>query len=247
MRALEGELGVILFQKSGRGIELTEEGSILSRTPGNHAAQTTTHATTFQAAGQSCGTAATVPVYATSYVCNAIFNLLDGELGEHGLDNCTVSECELNEIISAIGRGDQFRPSEHSRRRRCGLDAFPYSRSPRCSPCGLPSRRRKTSRRVAPTTRSRRGNCRTCHLRISTSRCSTSSSNGFSKAQPRVPTIVLHSTNIGRINSLVQEFEGGNIQRHVHPIGERRRGIRWYSSICIHPAGFSGRARKRPH
>lgn len=107
MRALEGELGVVLFRKSGRGIELTEEGLIVK----THALEIVQQNDRlrehlFKRQVNSSGSHETVPVYATSYVCNAIYSLLDSELNEYGLDNCSISECELNEIISAIDKGD---------------------------------------------------------------------------------------------------------------------------------------------
>lgn len=107
MRALERELGVTLFQKSGRRIELTEEGSIVKLYAMEIVQQNDRlREHLFKRQVGSSGSHKTVSVYATSYVCNAIYNLLDKELSEYGLDNCSISECELNEIISAINSGD---------------------------------------------------------------------------------------------------------------------------------------------
>ena len=107
MRTLEGELGVTLFQKSGRGIELTKEGSILKSYALEIVQQNDRlREHLFKMQVNSSGSHETVSVYATSYVCNAIYNFLDIELSECGLDNCSISECELNEIISAIECGD---------------------------------------------------------------------------------------------------------------------------------------------
>ena len=181
MRALESELGVVLFRKKGRGIELTEEGSILK----SHATEIVrqndrARERFFKMQVGPSATDATVNVFATSYVCNAIFNLLDEELGEHGLDNCSVSECELNEIIAAIECGEtNFGLVNILQEDVAELDAFPYLTF---TPFLTMRITVKAPKSLAPTARSRLGRCRTCRLPTSTSRSSTNSSSALSKA-----------------------------------------------------------------
>ncbi len=207
MRALEGELGVTLFQKSGRGIELTEEGSILK----SYALEITQRSDNlrdhlFRLQLSSAESTDTVPVYATSYVCNAIYNLLDCELGEYGLDCCTISECELNEIISAIGEGEtSFGLVNILEEDVKLLEEFPYLKfTPLLSMKIIV----KASKNLAP-------DCSNGEITLEQlSELPLAYFNepvlnkfvkrSFENAQLEVPTIVLHSTNIGRINTLVK-------------------------------------------
>ena len=207
MRALESELGVVLFRKKGRGIELTEEGSILK----SHATEIVrqndrARERFFKMQVGPSATDATVNVFATSYVCNAIFNLLDEELGEHGLDNCSVSECELNEIIAAIECGEtNFGLVNILQEDVAELDAFPYLTF---TPFLTMRITVKAPKSLAPQFPDGQITPRQMSD-LSLAYFNEPVLNKFVKRacqgpDREAPTIVLHSTNIERINSLVR-------------------------------------------
>lgn len=107
MRALESELGIVIFRKNGRVLELTEEGAVLEE----HAKRIVKQSedlreALFKIQIETAETQEPLQVYATSYVCNAIYNLLESELIEYDLNNCSINELELNEILNAIDCGN---------------------------------------------------------------------------------------------------------------------------------------------
>lgn len=208
MRALERELGITLFRKRGRGIELTEEGSVLK----SHALEIVRqnddlHERLFKLQVNRSGSSETVSVYATSYVCNAIFNLLDNELSEYGLDNCTISECELNEIISAIDRGEtSFGLVNILEKDVKQLEEFPYLQFTPLLSMRITVR---ASKNLAPTP-SPNGVLTLEQLSklplayFNEPVLNKFVKRAFEESDLECPTLILHSTNIERIHALVR-------------------------------------------
>ena len=207
MRALERELGVILFRKNGRKIELTEEGAILKQHATKIVRQNDAlRECLFERQVSSSELNETVSVYATSYVCNAVYNLLDSELSEYGLDNCLINECELNEIITALERGETtFGLVNILEKDVKQLEAYPYLRF---TPFLAMEITVKASKSIASRfpggtiTMEQLSKLPLAHFNEPV--LNRFVERIFKESTLECPTLVLHSTNIGRINSLVQ-------------------------------------------
>ena len=108
LKNLEIELGVAIFERSGRGVRPTRAGQIVIE----HAAQIAeAKSAMLDGLGRLALDASAyaqpdeLEIRAMPYVCNTLFNTLEPLMAASGLLECVVREIDLDEVLSAAGKG----------------------------------------------------------------------------------------------------------------------------------------------
>lgn len=110
LKNLETELGVAIFERSGRGVRLTRAGEIVVRHAERIAAS---KGDMLDELGRlACDESAyarsdELEIRAMPYVCNTLFDALEPLMMSCGLSECVVREIDLDEVLDAV-RADEL-------------------------------------------------------------------------------------------------------------------------------------------
>ena len=102
IRALEQELDVALFEKSGRRVHLTEAGEKLLPMARQYVAVDQEIRREMAALSPKRQVGERISIRVTPYVSNALFNFLKVELGQWGLRGAHIVECDLPEAVEEV-------------------------------------------------------------------------------------------------------------------------------------------------
>lgn len=113
LKNLETELGVAIFERSGRGVRLTRAGEIVVRHAERIAASKRDMLEELGRLALDANAYAQpdeLEIRAMPYVCNTLFNTLEPLMASSGLSECVVREIDLDEVLSAVrvGRLESF-------------------------------------------------------------------------------------------------------------------------------------------
>ncbi len=113
LKNLEAELGVAVFERSGRGVRLTRAGEVVARHAERIAASKADMLEDLGCLALDASVYAQpdeLEIRAMPYVCNTLFNTLEPLMVASGLSECVVREVDLDEVLNAVraGRLDSF-------------------------------------------------------------------------------------------------------------------------------------------